>query len=140
MITAVELVGAVRGRRLCYELAQRGPTGGEIRRVMFDEVHQVHEERGDYARGNVAILWATSDGGAASTSTTGPPPSTDQTLPEALAAADVTIPSSTDLLAALADTVTSAMGWQPPDPRLVRRRARPRRRPRHGPGLAPGLG
>ena len=114
MIAAEDLVGAVRGRRLCYEVAQRGPAGGEIRRAMFDEVHRVHEERGDYARGDVVIFWASSGGGAASTSTTGPPPPADRTLTEAMAAPDATMPSPTDLLAALADTVTSAMGWQPP--------------------------
>ena len=58
MITAATLVGAVRGRRLCYEIAQRSPACVDLHSAMFDEAHRVHEERGDYARGNVVIRWA----------------------------------------------------------------------------------
>jgi len=108
MLTAVDLVGTVRGRRLCYELAQRGSNGDEIRMAMFDETRRVHGGRGDLGRSVSYLVAVTADGSAPQ-------------LPSARALSDVLTGADPDLavrpsklLAALSDTVTSAMGWQPP--------------------------
>lgn len=112
MLTAPDLLRAVRGRRLCFELAQGGPTGDDVRRAMFDEVDRVHRASGDYARGSVAMVMTTSDDAAAGPASRGP--RSAPTLVEALSAVDPQPPSAAALLAALSDTVGSAMGWQPP--------------------------
>lgn len=108
MYTAGDLVSTVRGRRLCYELAQRSARGDEVRWAMFHQAHLVHEERGDLGR-SVSYVVATNQDGPAPEL----PPA--RALSEVLTevAPDVTV-SAIDLLAALSDTVTSAMGWQPP--------------------------
>src|SRR5659263_504810 len=53
MYTAGDLVGTARGRRLCYELAQRSTNGDEVSGAMFYEAHLVHEERRDLSHGTV---------------------------------------------------------------------------------------
>lgn len=108
MITAGGLVGTVRGRRLCYELAQRTDNGDEVRRAMSSLAHQVHEQRGDLGR-SVSYLFAENAGRSARQV-----PAT-RSLAAALSnAASAMTWRPSDLLAALSDTVTSAMYWQPP--------------------------
>ena len=108
MTTASELVGIVRGRRLCYELAQRSDNGDEVRRAMSSLAHRVHEQRGDLGQ-SVSYLFAENAGRSA------PQVRATRSLTAVLsdAASAMTLRPS-DLLAALSDTVTSAMYWQPP--------------------------
>jgi hypothetical protein len=98
----------VRGRRLCYELAQRSARGDEIRIAMSALVHRVHEQRGVLGR-SVSCLVAENAGG----SVPEPPPA--RALAEVLTgvASAMTL-GPDDLLAALSETVSSAMYWQPP--------------------------
>ncbi|MGV8965548.1 MAG: hypothetical protein ACOH2F_04655 [Cellulomonas sp.] len=112
MQTAADLVGTVRGRRLCFELAQFSANGDEVRAALFDDALAVHEERGDLARGTVARLVAQTsvDSGPGSPAAPAAPALGDALT--AAAAAWAVRPG--DLLAALSDTVSSAMYWQPP--------------------------
>lgn len=108
MYTAGDLVGTARGRRLCYELAQRSTNGDEVSGAMFYEARLVHEERRDLSHGTVAYLAALK----ADRSAPGRPSA--PALRDVLAGVDpgMTVRAS-DLLAALSDTVASAMYWQP---------------------------
>jgi len=109
MQTAGALVGTVRGRRLCYELAQRGSLGQEVRCSMGREAERVDEERGNLGRSSVFLISVTADGSVPVL-----PPA--RALGEVLtAAAPAVIVHAGDLLAALSRTVASAMYWQPPD-------------------------
>ncbi|QTE30460.1 hypothetical protein [Pengzhenrongella sicca] len=109
VMTADDLVGAVRGRRLCYELALRGSNGDDVRSAMGAEASRVHAARGDGGRTVLYLVAATTDELA-------PEPRPARALSEVLAdAAPGATVGPRELLAALADTVTSAMGWQPPD-------------------------
>jgi hypothetical protein len=121
MHTADDLIRTVRGRRLCYELAQRSAHGDEIRIAMSTLAHRVHEQRGVLGR-SVAYLVAENAG----RSVPRPPPA--RALADVLteAAAALTL-GPDDLLAALSETVSSAMYWQPPhaeDVVLARSRVR----------------
>ncbi|MDM8083445.1 hypothetical protein QUV83_01520 [Cellulomonas cellasea] len=107
MITAADLLASVRGRRLCLEAAQRGPHGDQVRVAMFDAARRVDEDRG--APGVVAVEFVCSARSDAAEPLAAP------TLHEALtAAAEAGATHVGGLLPALADTVTSAMYWQPP--------------------------
>ncbi|MCC2317788.1 hypothetical protein [Cellulomonas chengniuliangii] len=107
MTTAAELLRSVRGRRLCFEVAQRGAGGAEARRAMLDEARQVEEERGEGSRAAVSYLLFTGPGDARE-------PIPIPPLAEALADAATQVVDARHLLPALADTVASAMYWQPP--------------------------
>ncbi|WP_448061178.1 hypothetical protein [Cellulomonas hominis] len=115
MTVAADLLSAVRGRRLCFELARRGEGGAAASRAMFDETWGVHERRGDIAHGNVAYVSSRpvvgrDDGQPIA------PPTPDPTLVEALRAVDAAaVIRAEHLLPALSRTVATAKGWQPPD-------------------------
>ncbi|WP_147525108.1 hypothetical protein [Cellulomonas timonensis] len=107
MTTGADLLTCVRGRRLCFEVAQRGPHGAEVRAAVFDAARRVDELRG--TPGVSAVSFVRSAGPDAGAPLPAP------TLDEALtAAAEASATHIGGLLPALADTVTSAMYWQPP--------------------------
>ncbi len=110
-MTATALLSAVRGRRLCFELAVCGEGGAAAFRAMFDEARGVHERRGDGVAYLTSRLVAGRDDGPPLT-----PPTPEPTLVEALRAVDaVTAVRPEHLLPALSRTVATAKGWQPPD-------------------------
>lgn len=108
MTPADDLVGTVRGRRLCYEVAQRGELGQEVRTAMFAEARRVNGERGELG-GSVSFFAAENAGRSV------PERPSARALLEVL---DDVAPATTvragELLEALSDTVASAMYWQPP--------------------------
>jgi hypothetical protein len=110
MTAAADLLSAVRGRRLCFELARRADDG-----TMHHAVHaagmRVDTDRGLMGR-SVAVLVAETPGDDPRAVGARRP---DPEVAPSLAAIDPAVATRPEhLLPALADTVRSAMYWQPP--------------------------